>query len=25
LAFNFKAAYFPLQKDMAGENSITIP
>ena len=25
LAFNFKAAYFPVQKDMAGENSITIP
>ena len=25
LAFNFKAAYFPLQKDMAHENSITIP
>ena len=25
LAFNFKAAYFPLQKDMASENSITIP
>jgi hypothetical protein len=25
LAFNFKAAYFPVQKDMASENSITIP
>jgi hypothetical protein len=25
LAFNFKAAYFPVQKDMAGENSVTIP
>ena len=25
LAFNFKAAYFPVHKDMAGENSITIP
>ena len=25
LAFNFKAAYFPVQKDMAGENSIVIP
>ena len=25
LAFNFKVAYFPLQKDMASENSITIP
>ena len=25
LAFNFKAAYFPVQKEMAGENSITIP
>ncbi len=25
LAFNFKAAYFPAQKDMASENSITIP
>ena len=25
LAFNFKAAYFPLQKDMASENSISIP
>jgi hypothetical protein len=25
LAFNFKAAYFPVQKDMASETSITIP
>jgi len=25
LAFNFKAAYFPVQEDMAGEHSITIP
>ena len=25
LAFNFKAAYFPVQKDMAGESSIVIP
>ena len=25
LAFNFKAAYFAVQKDMAIENSITIP
>ena len=25
LAFNFRAAYFPVQKDMARENSITIP
>ena len=25
LAFNFKAAYFPLQKNMASENSISIP
>ena len=25
LAFNFKAAYFPVQKDMASESSITIP
>lgn len=25
LAFNFKAAYFPAQKDMASENSIRIP
>ena len=25
LAFNFKAAYFPVQKDMASENSIVIP
>ena len=25
LAFNFKAAYFPVQKDMASENSISIP
>ena len=25
LAFNFKAAYFPVQRDMASENSITIP
>ena len=25
LAFNFRAAYFPLQKDRAGENSISIP
>ena len=25
LAFNFKAAYFPLQKDLSSENSITIP
>jgi hypothetical protein len=25
LAFNFKAAYFPVQKDMASENSIIIP
>ena len=25
LAFNFKAAYFPMQKDMASENSVTIP
>ena len=25
LAFNFKAAYFPLQKDSASENSIIIP
>ena len=25
LAFNFKAAYFPAQKDMASENSISIP
>ena len=25
LAFNFKAAYFPLQSDMARENSIRIP
>ena len=25
LAFNFKAAYFPVHKDMASENSITIP
>jgi hypothetical protein len=25
LAFNFKAAYFPLQKDMPSENSISIP
>ena len=25
LAFNFKAAYFPLHKDMTGENSIVIP
>ena len=25
LAFNFKAAYFPLQKEMASENSISIP
>jgi len=25
LAFNFKAAYFPLQRDVASENSIIIP
>jgi len=25
LAFNFKAAYFPLQKDLASEDSISIP
>jgi hypothetical protein len=25
LAFNFKAAYFPVQKDMANKNSIAIP
>ena len=25
LAFNFKTAYFPVQKDMTSENSITIP
>jgi len=25
LAFNFKAAYFPVQKDVASENSIVIP
>ena len=25
LAFNFKAAYFPVPKDMAGESSIVIP
>ena len=25
LAFNFKAAYFPVQKDMASETSIIIP
>ena len=25
LAFNFRAAYFPVHKDMAHENSITIP
>ena len=25
LAFNFKAAYFPVQKDMDSENSIIIP
>jgi hypothetical protein len=25
LAFNFKAAYFPVPKDVAGENSIIIP
>jgi len=25
LAFKFKAAYFPVQKDMASETSITIP
>jgi len=25
LAFNFKAAYFPVQKDRANENSISIP
>ena len=25
LAFNFKAAYFPVLKDMAGENTIVIP
>ena len=25
LAFNFKAAYFPVQKDMASENNIIIP
>ena len=25
LAFNFKAAYFPVQKDIASENSIIIP
>ena len=25
LAFNFKAAYFPLRKDMASEDSIIIP
>ena len=25
LTFNFKTAYFPVQKDMASENSITIP
>ena len=25
LAFNFKAAYFPIQKEMFSENSITIP
>ena len=25
LAFNFKAAYFPVQKDMAIENSVIIP
>ena len=25
LAFNFKAAYFPVQRDMASESSITIP
>jgi hypothetical protein len=25
LAFNFKAAFFPVQKDMASENSIIIP
>ena len=25
LAFNFKAAYFPLQRDLARENSISIP
>ncbi|MEX1328972.1 MAG: 2TM domain-containing protein, partial [Desulfobacterales bacterium] len=25
LAFNFRAAYFPVQKDMSSENSITIP
>jgi len=25
LAFNFKAAYFPLQKDAAGKNGIIIP
>ncbi len=25
LAFNFKAAYFPVQKDMASENRIIIP
>jgi hypothetical protein len=25
LAFNFKAAYFPVQKDVANENTIVIP
>jgi len=25
LAFNFKAAYFPVQKDMASENHIIVP
>jgi 2TM domain len=25
LAFKFKAAYFPIQKNMAGENNISIP
>ena len=25
LAFNFRAAYFAVQKDRAGENSVTIP
>jgi hypothetical protein len=25
LAFNFRAAYFPVQKEMVSENSITIP
>jgi hypothetical protein len=25
LAFNFKAAYFPVQKELASENSIAIP